>query len=486
MGSTTIWILAGIVVSLMGCASATWTARLQRRGREFAQRGAALEERDDRLLLRESTLETKARTLELREANLLQRERALGVSEAELEDLRTVARKRLEEIADYTSEEARQALLDQAEADTRAELRALVRESEERAQAEADQRAQAILATAVQRTAVAATAGRVTTSVHLPSDDLKGRIVGRDGRNIRAFEQLSGVDVIVDELPGAVLLSSFDPLRREVARRALTELVQDGRIQPAAIERALAEARREVDRAVDEAGAEAAREAGVEHLPPELCRLLGQLEFRFSYGQNVRLHSIETAVLAGLMADELGADGALARRCGLLHDIGKALTHRVQGSHAQVGAEVARRLGESEEVCHAIAAHHGEVRPVTIAAVLTQAADAVSASRPGARRDGLEQHCTRLRRIEEVCAGFAGVEQAFVMQSGREVRVMVHPEAVDDAGVQELSHAVAARIQEEVAVPGPVTVTVIRELRARTVAPRRGARRNAGPVATHR
>lgn len=469
MAITTAWVVVGTatLVALI-IAAVLVHARIRRREQALEARAASLDERDSRLSLRESTLEAKAGTLELRESNLHDRERALASGQAEVEDGHVALRKRFEEIADYTADEARQELLEQVEQQVRSDFRALVREGEARAREEAARRARGIVATAIQRVAVDTAASIVTSTVQLPDDDLKGRIIGKEGRNVRAFEHVTGVDVVIDDTPGTVVLSSFDPVRRETARRALVALVESGRIHPASIEEAFAEAEREMDGAIDAAGEEAAAEAGVVGLPPDLLRLLGQLEYRSSYGQNVRLHSIEAALLAGGMAEELGTDAALARRCALLHDIGKALSHRVDGSHAAVGAEVARRLSEPEPVCHAIAAHHGEVAPQTVEAVLTQAADAVSASRPGARRDTLEQHCARMRRIEALCVDVEGVEQAYVMQAGREVRVMVSPDHVDDAAAYELSDALAARIRDEVTVPGTVTVTVIRELRART------------------
>lgn len=470
MGATAAWTLTGVVVVVLLGITLTLRGRLSSWAQERHETRSALEERDTRLALRESTIESKARTLELRESNLIERERAVSAAQAAIEDDRIVIRKRLEEIADYTAGEARHELLQQIEREVRAEARSLVREAETKAQEDARRRSREIVATAVQRVATETTASIVTSTVSLPDEELKGRIIGRDGRNIRAFEHVTGVDVIVDDTPGAVLLSSFDPIRRETARRALETLVADGRIHPASIEAAFAGAERDVDAAIDQAGRETVIEAGVDDLSPQLCRLLGQLEYRTSYGQNVRHHSIEAAVLAGAMAEELGVDPVLARRCALLHDIGKALSHQVKGSHATVGAEVARRLGEQEQVCHAIAAHHGEVEPKTVEAVLTQAADAISAGRPGARRDALEQHCARLRQVEQLCGEFAGVEQVHAMQAGREVRIMVHPEDIDDAGAYALSRQIAGRIESELSFPGQIAVTVIRELRSRSVA----------------
>ena len=471
MGATAIWIaIATVAVAL--AVGVVVLARIHTRAndRSYARRSAELDDRDERLSRRESTLETKAHTLELRESNLIERERRLTADRADLDDERIVVRKRLEEIADYSADEARQALLEQVEADARSDARDLVRDVQSRAQQEATRRAQDIVASAIQRVAPEATRSTATTTVELAEEELKGRIIGRDGRNIRAFEHVTGVDVVVDDTPGSVQLSSFDPVRREIARRTLVALLDDGRIHPASIEEAHKRAEAEVDEAIDEAGEAAVTEARVDGLAPELVRLIGQLEFRTSYGQNVRGHSIETALLAGAMAEELGTDAALARRCGLLHDIGKALTHKVAGSHAAVGAEIARRLGEPEPVCHAVAAHHDEVVPETVEAVLTQAADAVSASRPGARRDAFEAYCSRLRRIEELVGAFDGVTQVFAMQAGREVRVMVHPDNVDDVRARSLAREIASRIESEMAYPGQIAVTVIREVRARGIA----------------
>lgn len=443
---------------------------IQQQAREAERRAeqwlAQVERRDERLTRREETLEAKARTLELREANLLDRERTITAQGAELEDALIAQRKRLEEIAEYTAEEARQAVLTEAELAARRDAMVLVRDIESRAREEADRRAREIVATAVQRVAVDTTASATSATVTLPDDDMKGRIIGRDGRNIRAFEQVTGVNLIVDDTPEAVLLSCFDPVRREVARLTLAALVEDGRIHPGSIEAEHARAQAAVHDEIIAAGRQALHDADVHGVSDELSRLLGQLRYRTSYGQNVLAHSVETAHLAGLMAAELGIEPALARRCGLLHDIGKALTHTVSGSHAKVGAEVVRRLGEPADVCHAVEAHHGEVEPRTVEAVLTQAADAASAARPGARRDSHEQYVTRLRQIEQLCGDHDGVERVYAMQAGRDVRVMVRPEVVDDVAARALAQTLAARIQEELQYPGQIAITVVRELRA--------------------
>lgn len=431
-----------------------------------------VEARDERLTRREATLESKVRTLELRESNFLERERTLTARSAEIDDALIAQRKRLEEIADLTADEARQALVDQVEAEARADALVYVRDVEARAREEAERRARQIVATAIQRVAVDTTATGTVSDVTLPDEALKGRIIGRDGRNVRAFEQITGANLVIDDTPGVVLVSCFDPLRREVARITLAALVEDGRgrINPARIEEEHDRAKDRVDTEVAQAGRDACEEADVPGVSEELVKLLGQLTYRTSYGQNVLRHAVETAHFAGVMADELGMDGTLARRCGLLHDIGKALTHRVQGSHARIGAEIAGRLGEPTSVCHAIEAHHNEVEPRTVEAVLTQAADAISASRPGARRDAHEQFVTRLRRIEELCGSCDGVAAVHAMQAGREVRVMVRPDTVDDAAARTLARELAGRIEDELAYPGQITITVIRELRATEIA----------------
>ncbi len=466
--SATVIVLVAMLCA--GVLSAVWLWRLgagsRRTHARFERTSARLDERDERLTRREATIETKARTLELRESNLLERERAVAAAEAEVDDERAVQRKRLEEIADYSADEARQALVDQVEADARRDAMVIVRDIENRAREEGERRASQIVATAIQRVAVDTTASSAISVVALPDDDMKGRIIGREGRNIRAFEQLTGVNLVVDDTPEAVLLSCFDPVRREVARVALAGLVEDGRIHPASIEAAHERATGQVQAAVVAHGREAVEDVDLDGFDPAIVKLLGELHYRTSYGQNVLRHSRETAHLAGLMAAELGTDAGLARRCGLLHDLGKALTHMVEGTHARVGAEIAARLGEPSRVSHAIEAHHNEVEPRTVEAVLIQAADAISASRPGARRDAHEQFVTRLRRVEELCGACAGVEQVYAMQAGRDVRVMVHPDLVDDVGARVLARDLAARIEAELAYPGQITITVIRELRA--------------------
>jgi len=467
--ATVVAAAIALVLFVISMVALRRSAAVQRQAREAERRAEQrleqVERRDERLTRREETLEAKARTLELREANLLDRERTVAAQNAELEDVLIAQRKRLEEIAEYTADEARQAVLAEAEMAARRDAMVLVRDIETRAREEADRRAREIVATAIQRVAVDTTASLTSATVPLP-EDMKGRVIGRDGRNIRAFEQVTGVNLIVDDTPEAVLLSCFDPVRREIARLTLAALVEDGRIHPGSIEAEHARAQAAVHDEIIQAGRQALHDADVHGLSDELARLLGQLHYRTSYGQNVLAHCVETAHLAGLMAAELGLDPELARRCGLLHDIGKALTHTVSGSHAKVGAEVARRLGEPPDVCHAVEAHHGEVEPRTVEAVLTQAADAASAARPGARRDSHEQYVTRLRQIEQLCSDHEGVERVYAMQAGRDVRVMVRPEIVDDVAARALAQTLAARIEEELQYPGQISITVVRELRA--------------------
>ena len=345
-----------------------------------------------------------------------------------------------------------------------------VREIEQRAREEADQRARKIVTIAIQRVASEQTAESTVSVFTLPSDDLKGRIIGREGRNIRAFEALTGVNLIIDDTPEAVVLSSFDPVRREVARLTLDKLVQDGRIHPARIEEMFERSSREVEEQVKRAGEWAVGEVGITEIHPEMVRVLGRLQFRTSYGQNVLKHLVESAHIAGVMAGELGLPEELPKRAALMHDIGKALTHEVEGSHALIGAELARRLKEPAEVVHAIESHHGEVEQRTIEAVLAQAADAISGSRPGARRESIEQYVKRLQRLEEICESHPGVSKVFAMQAGREVRVMVTPEEVDDLAAQVLARDIAKQVEEELQYPGQIKITVVRETRAVEVA----------------
>jgi ribonuclease Y len=346
----------------------------------------------------------------------------------------------------------------------------LVRDMETRAREEGDKRARRILATVIQRMASEVVSENTVSSVALPSDDMKGRIIGRDGRNIRTFEAVTGVDLIVDDTPESVSVSTFDPVRREVARRALERLVEDGRIHPTSIEEAYEKARTEVEQSIRDAGEWAMLEVGISRLHPELTTLVGRLRYRTSYGQNVLDHLVESAHIAGMLAAELGVDGSEAKRAAFLHDIGKAVSHEVGGSHALIGAEIARRFGEDAAVVHAIEAHHNEVEPRTLTAVLVQAADAVSAARPGARREALEAYVRRLERLEEIAQGFDGVEKVFALQAGREVRVVVDPGVLDDMSSKDLARRIARKLEDDLQYPGQIEITVIREYRAKDYA----------------
>jgi len=402
------------------------------------------------------------------EANRRELERRIAALEAERDRLDRERREHwdeLEQISGLTVAQAKKLLLKQVEDEARHECARRVRAIEEEARRDAERRARSILAVAMQRLAAPHTAETTVSVVHLASDDLKGRIIGREGRNIRALETLSGVDFVIDDTPGAVVLSSFDGVRREVARLTLEKLLADGRIHPARIEETYAQAASELDEIIAEAGEDAVLTAHVEGVHPELVRILGRLRFRSSFGQNVLAHSVECAHLAATMADELGASAKTARRAALLHDIGKAVSHEVEGSHALVGGELARRFGEPEAVVHAMEAHHGEVEPQTVEAVLVQAADALSGSRPGARGASLQSYIKRLSHLEEIAARHAGVEKVYAMQAGREVRVLVEPTIVDDAAAALLSHEIAREIERELEYPGQIKVTVIRESR---------------------
>lgn len=411
-----------------------------------------IERREHRITEREQRIDDEAR-------GLAGRSRDLATAEDE-------QRQALERIAGLTAEQARNELVEAVESDARRQAAIGARAIERAAEDEAEVRSRRILATTIQRLATDQTSETVVSVVQLPSDDLKGRIIGREGRNIRSFEQVTGVNLVVDDTPGAVVLSCFDPVRREVARIALEELVADGRIHPSRIEEVHERSMAEVDRLCAEAGRDAALEMGITDLHRHLVATLGRLRYRTSYGQNVLHHLVESGHAAGLLADELGVDRAVCVRSAFLHDIGKALTHEVEGSHAMVGADLARAYGEHEDVVHAIAAHHNEIEARTVEAFLTQAADAISGGRPGARRESLEVYVERLRRLEEIALSRPGVEKVFAMQAGRDVRVMVAPDVVDDIEAQVLARDIAKQFEQELTYPGQIKVTVIRESRA--------------------
>jgi ribonuclease Y len=427
-------------------------------------------QREGRLAKREEDLDGKVAELERARRALGDRSAKLDRVREELSRAQDEHRLRLEHVARMTAQEAKDALIAQLTDQAKREAMGTVREIEQRAREEADERARKIVTIAIQRVASEQTAESTVSVFTLPSDDLKGRIIGREGRNIRAFEALTGVNLIIDDTPEAVVLSSFDPVRREVARLTLDKLVQDGRIHPARIEEMFERSSREVEEQVKRAGEWAVGEVGITDIHPEMVRVLGRLQFRTSYGQNVLKHLVESAHIAGVMAAELGLPEDLPKRAALMHDIGKALTHEVEGSHALIGAELARRLREPAQVIHAIESHHGEVEQRTIEAVLAQAADAISGSRPGARRESIEQYVKRLQRLEEICESHPGVSKVFAMQAGREVRVMVKPEEVDDLAAQVLARDIAKQVEEELQYPGQIKITVVRETRAVEVA----------------
>jgi ribonucrease Y len=421
---------------------------------------------ETRLGQREETLEQRASNLAQREQVLIDREDEVTTTRGELELLKEEARNQLEKISGIDVDAAKAELLTQVEDEARRDAMILVRDMEVRAREEADRRARRILATAIQRLAGEVVTETTVSVIELPSDEMKGRIIGREGRNIRHLESVTGTSLIVDDTPEAVSVSSFDPVRREVARLTVERLVADGRIHPASIEEAYEKAKDEVEQSIRDAGEWALVEVGISRMHPELITLMGRLKYRTSYGQNVLNHLVETANIASMLASELGVDPVPVKRAALLHDIGKAVTHEVEGSHALIGAEIARRFDEDPAVVHGIEAHHNEVEPRTILAVMVQAADAVSAARPGARRETLEGYVKRLERLESIALEFTGVEEVFALQAGREVRVVVDPGGVSDLEARELSRKIARKLEEDLQYPGQIQVTVIREFRA--------------------
>jgi ribonuclease Y len=433
---------------------------------EAKERRKDLTALEARLTQREESMERRAEGLDKREHQLAS---AQGQIEKRAEDLETAIaeeKARLEALAGMTADEARAVLMKRIEDDVKHDAAAMIREVETRAREEADKKARNIVGIAIQRVAADHTAESTVSVVHIPSDDMKGRIIGREGRNIRAFEQMTGINLIIDDTPEAVILSSFDPVRREVGRITLESLLADGRIHPARIEEMFGKAEKIVEQQVHEAGEQAVFETQVHGLHAELVRTLGRLRFRTSYGQNVLKHSLEVAYLSGVMAAELGADVKLAKRAGLLHDLGKAIDHEVEGPHALIGAELAKRLGEHKEVVHAIEAHHADLDPQTVEAVIVQAADAISASRPGARRETIESYIKRLEKLEELASAHKGVEKVYAMQAGREIRVMVKPDQLSDADSVVLARDIAKEIEDQMEYPGQIKVLVIRESRA--------------------
>jgi len=443
---------------------------LQKSEEEIKRNMRDLSRQENRLQQRRENLEHRRDNLDAREQSLKDREKNLDARQAKLDQAWQQHIEELERISGLTQAEARDLLLEEVESSTRIDAARIIRQIEADAHEEADRRAREIVTTAIQRVASDQVAEITVSTVELPNDEMKGRIIGRGGRNIRTIESVTGVDLVIDDTPDTVILSSFDPVRREIARIALERLVLDGRIHPGRIEQMVAKATEEVEAKLREKGKEAALDLNLHGLPPEIIRVLGRLHYRRSYGQNVLRHSIETARLAALMAAELGANVERAKLAGLLHDIGKAVDHEVDGPHAMIGAEIAKRQGLPDEIVNAIGAHHREMEQETLEAVLVEAADAISSARPGARRESLENYVRRIKALEQVANSFDGVETSFAIQAGREIRIIVKPEAVDDLGAIELSRDIAKKVEESLQYPGQIKVTVIRETRATEIA----------------
>jgi len=434
--------------------------------RELKERRAELTRQERRLTGKEENLDRKMEALEKKDETLTRKIKENTEAGEEIERLKAEQYETLQKVAGLTAEQAKAQLVEQLETEVRREQAIRLTELEAEFKDEADTKAKNIIALAIQRCAAEQVAETTVSVVPLPSDDMKGRIIGREGRNIRAIEQMTGVDLIIDDTPEAITVSGFDPVRREVARLALEKLISDGRIHPTRIEETVEKARREVDAEIKAAGERATFDTGLHGFQPEMIKLLGRLKYRTSYGQNVLMHSVEVATLSGIIADELGCDSTLAKRAGLLHDIGKALTQEVEGSHVQLGVELARKFKESADVIHAIEAHHGDVEPRTLVAMIVQAADAISAARPGARRENLENYIKRLTKLEEIANNFGGVEKSFAIQAGRELRIMVKPEQIKDDDMALVARQIAQKIEGELEYPGQIKVSIIRENRA--------------------
>jgi ribonuclease Y len=433
---------------------------------ELQERRRSIHSQEERLQKRQETLERRLEPLEKRERNISNQEAKLRQREGELEQLKRRRTEELEAVSSLSRDQAKELLLQAVEEESRQDMARVIREVEQEAKEKADRQARKIISEAIQRYASEEVAEVSVSTVDLPSDELKGRIIGRGGRNIRALETAAGVDLIVDDTPEAVTISSFDPVRREIARLALTKLILDGRIHPGRIEQVVAKARREVEAIIQQEGERAVFDVGVTGMHPELVKLLGRLKYRTSYGQNQLEHSLQTAHLAGMMAAELGANVALAKEGGLLHDIGKAVDHDVEGPHALIGGDIVKRYGKSSALINVVAAHHGEEEAQSVEAVLVAAADAISGARPGARRENLETYIKRIKALEEVASSFQGISECYAIQAGREIRIVVKPEQIDDLGLLRLSKDVARKVEENLEYPGQIKVTVIRETRA--------------------
>ncbi len=438
--------------------------------REIAERKREISQQENRLMQREDSLDKRSNNLDKREYQLSSLQGQIEKKNKELDDALVQANEKLEQIASLTPEQAKEVLIERVKGECTKKAASIIRQAEAQANLEADRKARNILSLAIQRMADEQTSEQTISSIPIPSDDLKGRIIGREGRNIRTFEQITGVNLIIDDTPELVVISCFDPVRREIGRITIENLIADGRIHPARIEEMFNKATKLVGRQIQEAGEKAAFEIGIHDFDPEIIKTLGRLKFRTSYGQNVLQHSVEVAHLSSMMASELGLDPAYAKRAGLLHDIGKALDHEIEGSHAVIGADLIRRFGEETSVVHAVEAHHNDVEPQSVVAVLVQAADAISAARPGARSESMENYVKRLEKLEEIANTHEGVDHTYVMQAGREIRVMVEPDKINDSQQVVMAHEIAKQIEEEMQYPGQIKVVVIRESRAQEIA----------------